>query len=130
MPTEKQADLIPVGWFEAWAGETVASDPWGEKQNPPVIRAPNGVVVDGARFNGAGVPIFDPANIRVPTLLIKAEWDADTPAYMAQNLFPKLVNAPYKRYVEIGEGTHTIIMEKNRLQLFREVQQFLDERTR
>jgi pimeloyl-ACP methyl ester carboxylesterase len=29
-------------------------------------------------------------------LLIKAEWDQDTPAYMAQNLFPKLLNAPYK----------------------------------
>ena len=32
-----------------------------------------------------------------------------------------------KRYVEIGEGTHTVIMEKNRMQLFREVQVFLDE---
>jgi len=34
---------------------------------------------------------------------------------------------PYKRYVEIGEGTHTVIMEKNRMQLFQAVQQFLDE---
>jgi len=29
--------------------------------------------------------------------------------------------------VEIGEGTHTVIMEKNRMSLFREVQLFLDE---
>ena len=41
--------------------------------------------------------------------------------------FAKLTNAPYKRYVEIGEGTHTVIMEKNRMQLFQAVQQFLDE---
>jgi len=27
----------------------------------------------------------------------------------------------------IGEGTHTIILEKNRLQLFREVQLFLED---
>ena len=27
----------------------------------------------------------------------------------------------------IGEGTHTIVMEKNRAQLFREVQAFLEE---
>ena len=40
----------------------------------------------------------------------------------------KLSNAPYKRYVEIGEGTHHILMEKNRMQLFQAVQQFLDER--
>jgi alpha-beta hydrolase superfamily lysophospholipase len=66
-------------------------------------------------------------DIRVPTLLIKAEWDADTPAYMAQALFPLLTGTPYKRYIEIGEGTHTVIMEKNRMSLFREVQMFLDE---
>jgi hypothetical protein len=41
--------------------------------------------------------------------------------------FAKLNNAPYKRYVEIGEGTHTVIMEKNRMQLFQSVQQFLEE---
>jgi hypothetical protein len=37
------------------------------------------------------------------------------------------VQYAYKRYVEIGEGTHTVIMEKNRMQLFQAVQQFLDE---
>ena len=54
----------------------------------------------------------------------------DTPAYMAQELFAKLVNAPYKRYIELGEGTHTIIMEKNRMSLFRAVQLFLEEKHR
>ena len=44
--------------------------------------------------------------------------------------FDKLVNAPYKRAVQIGEGTHTIMLEKNRLQLFREVQLFLDDKVR
>jgi alpha-beta hydrolase superfamily lysophospholipase len=46
---------------------------------------------------------------------------------MAQALFARLTSAPTKRYVVIGEGTHTVIMERNRLQLFREVQLFLDE---
>jgi hypothetical protein len=41
--------------------------------------------------------------------------------------FAKLTNTPYKRFVEIGEGTHTIIMEKNRMQFFREVMNFLGE---
>ena len=48
-------------------------------------------------------------------------------AYMAQTLFPLLVNAPGKRYVQLPEGTHTIMMEKNRLMLFEAVQAFLDE---
>ena len=56
-----------------------------------------------------------------------AEWDGDTPPYMRQTLFPLLVHAPGKRYVELPEGTHTIMMEKNRLMLFEAVQAFLDE---
>jgi pimeloyl-ACP methyl ester carboxylesterase len=127
VPAAKQADLIPAGWFEAWADATIATDPVGAKQNPPVLRAPNGVVADGLKYWGSGVIPWKAEDIRVPVLLIKAEWDQDTPAYMAQNLFPKLTGAPYKRYVELGEGTHTIIMEKNRMNLFREVQLFLDE---
>ena len=124
---DKQADLIPAGWYEAWAAATIASDPVGAAQNPPVLRAPNGVVADGLKYWGNGVIPWKAEDIKVPVLLIKGEWDRDTPAYMAQNLFPKLTGAPYKRYVELGEGTHTIIMEKNRMNLFREVQLFLDE---
>jgi hypothetical protein len=30
-------------------------------------------------------------------------------------------------YVQIGEGTHTVFLEKNRMQLFSAVQAFLDE---
>ena len=123
----KKADLIPPGWFEAWADATWATDPESSKANPPMLRAPNGVVQDNRDYWVAGKPMFDPANIRVPTLMVHAEWDADNPSYMMQAVFKKLTNAPYKRMVEIGEGTHTIIMEKNRMQLFEAVQQFLDE---
>lgn len=127
VPEDKKAALIPAGWFDAWADATFASDPEGAKQNPPVLRAPNGVLQDGAEFFGAGKPYYDPAKITVPTLLVLGEWDRDTPPYMAQTLFPLLVNAPGKRFVMLAEGTHTIIMEKNRLELFKAVQGFLDE---
>ncbi len=127
VPEDKKATLIPAGWFDAWADATFASDPVGAKMNPPVLRAPNGVVQDGLEYFGAGKPYYDPAKINVPTLLIHAEWDRDTPAYMAQTLFPLMVNAPGKRYVQLAEGTHTIMMEKNRMKLFEAVQAFLDE---
>ena len=45
---------------------------------------------------------------------------------MPQQYFARLTNVPYKAFLEIGEGTHTVIMEKNRLVLFRGVQAFLD----
>jgi hypothetical protein len=49
------------------------------------------------------------------------------PSGQAHAYFAKLTNVPYKRFVEIGEGTHTIMMEKNRMQFFREVMNFLNE---
>ena len=128
VPEDKKAELIPAGWFEAWADATFASDPVGAAQNPPVLRAPNGVVKDGNEYWSAGKPLYDPAKIIVPTMLVLGEWDRDTPPYMAQTLFPLLTGAPAKKLVMLGEGTHTIIMEKNRIQLFNSVQQFLEEK--
>jgi pimeloyl-ACP methyl ester carboxylesterase len=127
VPEDKKATLIPTGWFDTWADATFATDSEGAKATPPFIRAPNGVVQDGQEFWSAGKPYYDPAKITVPTLLVQAEWDRDLPPYMAQTLFPLLVNSPGKRYVMLPEGTHTIVMEKNRLMLFETVQAFLDE---
>jgi pimeloyl-ACP methyl ester carboxylesterase len=127
VPEDKQADLIPQGWFEQWADATWATDPESGKQNPPMLRAPNGVLQDIHDYWVAGKPQYDPAEIRVPTLLIHAEWDADLPSDQARGYFAKLTNAPYKRYIEIGEGTHTVMMEKNRMQFFHEVAEFLNE---
>lgn len=125
---DKKASLIPAGWFEAWADATFATDPVGAAQTPPVLRAPNGILQDNMEFWSAGKPLYDPGAIRVPTFVIHAEWDADLPSELAHAYFARLVNAPYKRFVEIGEGTHSVIIEKNRMQLFQAVQQFLDER--
>jgi pimeloyl-ACP methyl ester carboxylesterase len=127
VPEDKKADLIPTGWFEQWADATWATDPTGSAQNPPVIRAPNGVAEDFRDFWRAGIAQYDPGKITVPTLLIHAEWDQDLPSDLAQRYFTKLTNAPYKRFVELGEGTHMVILEKNRMQFFREVMAFLSE---
>jgi hypothetical protein len=46
-----------------------------------------------------------------------------------QTYFTKLTNAPYKRFVELGEGTHTVMLEKNRMQFFHEILDFWTNRT-
>jgi len=127
VPADKQAQLIPAGWFDTWARAMLESDPEGAKLNPPALRAPNGTLADIFGSWLRGKRLYEAEQIRVPTLLVKAEWDVDTPAVLAQGLFASLKNAPYKSYVEIGEGTHTVMLEKNRMQLFRSVQAFLDE---
>ena len=127
VPENKQADLIPPGVFDAWANATWATDPESAKQNPPMLRAPNGVAEDGRNYWSAGKALYDPGKITVPTLLLHAEWDADLPSYLAQGYFAQLKNTPYKRLIELSEGTHTVMMEKNRMQFFHELIGFLDE---
>ncbi|MEX0960012.1 MAG: alpha/beta hydrolase [Burkholderiales bacterium] len=125
VPENKVDGLIPPGWFEAWADATWATDPLSRESG--LLRAPNGVIHDVVNYWFQGKPLYDPGEIRAPTLIAHAEWDQDTPTFMAQAVFGLLLNAPARRFVQIGEGTHTVIMERNRMQLFREVQLFLEE---
>jgi pimeloyl-ACP methyl ester carboxylesterase len=127
VPQDKQAALIPAGWFEQWADATWATDPVGAKLDPPVVRAPNGTVADTAEFWTSGKTMYDPAKITVPTLIAIGEWDHDTPPYMAQAIFLLLTNSPGKRLVMLAEGTHHMMLEHNHEALFRAVQAFLDE---
>jgi pimeloyl-ACP methyl ester carboxylesterase len=125
---KKQEELLPGGWFETWWSANLEADPAGAKEIPPVVRAPNGVVADGQKYWGADTRYYDPSKIRAPVLLIHADWDVEAPAYMSQALLARLTAAAARRYVIVSEGTHFVMMEKSRTQLFHEVQLFLDQR--
>jgi pimeloyl-ACP methyl ester carboxylesterase len=127
VPDNKRGGLIPPGWFEHWADATFATDPEGSRQVPSVLRAPNGVLQDLRDYWDAGNPFYDPAKVTVPSLLVLGEWDRDTPPSMATTLFPLLTNSPGKRLVMLAEGTHSIMLERNRGALFQAVQVFLEE---
>lgn len=118
---------MPDEWFEIWAKETFETDPVGSKATPKFVRAPNGGTQNSRDYWSSGKPMYDPAQIKVPTLLILAEWDADTPPYMAETLFPLLTNAKQKKLVILGEGTHSIMNEVNRYSLFNEVERFIKD---
>jgi pimeloyl-ACP methyl ester carboxylesterase len=126
VPADKRDTLIPAGWFDAWADATFATDPAGAAMQPPVLRAPNGVVQDSRNYWSARRPLYDPAGIIAPTLIVVGEWDRDTPPALGLALFSLLTNAREKRFVLIGEATHTTLMERNRLALFEQVQLFLE----
>ena len=128
IPDACKEEISPQAWFDKWWEANLATDPVGAKQTPPVVRAPNGVLKDVVEFLGKGKPLYNPSDIRVPTLVIVAEWDQDTPLFMAQEVFARLVNTPYKREVVLAEGTHAIAVEKNRMELIKEVQRFLHEK--
>ncbi len=127
VPEGAREALIPAGWFDQWADATFATDPVGAAQSPPVLRAPNGIVADSRAYWMAGRPLYQPSAITVPTLIIDAEWDADLPTYQAAGYFAALTHTPYKRWVQLGEGTHTVMLERNRMQFVHEVEGFLEE---
>ncbi|CCE07514.1 Alpha/beta hydrolase fold precursor [Bradyrhizobium sp. STM 3843] len=123
VPEDKKDTILPAAWFEAWAEATFADTGIG----PDKLRAPNGTVQDSRECWASAKPLYDPALLTVPVLIVHADWDRDCPIDMAQAVFSKLSAAPYRRWVEIGEGTHSVFMEKNRWQVFDAVDGFLDE---
>jgi pimeloyl-ACP methyl ester carboxylesterase len=127
VPESKRADLIPKGWLDVIQAANFSLDPEGSKHTPPYVRIPNGMIIDYRDNWIVGKPLYDPADIVAPTLIVHAEWDAALPSSQSHELFARLTHTPYKRFVEFGEGTHAIIWEKNRYELFEVVQQFLDE---
>ncbi len=118
--------LMPDSWKQVWIHATFASDPVGAKANPPYLRAPNGVNLDREVYWAVGKPVYNPANIHVPALIILGGWDAITPVKTAHALFTKLSNAYPKEFIVLKRGTHGVMMQNNRMELFKDVQRFLD----
>ena len=126
-PEAARSRLIPACGFERWADISLATDPQGHLQTPPVMRAVNGPIQDIREHWAVGKRLYNAGDIRVPVLLVHAEWDRDVPIAATQDFFLALKHAPYRRWVEIGEGTHMVLLEKNRLQAFDAISQFLAE---
>lgn len=126
-PENGRDSLIPTGWFEAWAEATLAEDPWSGEKTPNLLRASNGPIQDIRDYWRAGRAFYDPTQISAPTLLVHGEWDIDVTIDLARSIFQKFTSAPYRRWVEIGEATHLVLMEKNRLQAFDAIASFFSE---
>ena len=126
-PEYARLTLVPEGWFEQWADFSLAEDPWSNGLTPDRLRATNGPIQDIRDYWSAGKKYYEPSKISVPTLLIHGEWDIDVPIELARALFLELKNARYRKWVEIGEATHLVLLEKNRLLAFDAVRHFFDE---
>lgn len=126
-PESGRASLIPEGWFEQWADFTLSEDPWSSGRTPDHMRATNGPIQDIRDYWTAGKPFYRPADIRSPVLLVHGEWDFDVPMKLAFDYFSELTSAKYRRWVEIGQATHLVLMESTRMQAFRAIRDFFDE---
>lgn len=72
-----------------------------------------------------GKAYYRPADLRVPVLLIRGEWDPYPDAADAERLFRAMEQSPQKKYVVIEKGTHVMHLEESRYQLYEETLRFL-----
>lgn len=119
--------LMPMAEFDRW-WDALAEIQGKAGDKAQAIMAPSGVLADLIDIWAAGRATYAPENIRVPTQLLVGEWDVDTPASMAQELFSHLVAAPYKRLEILARGTHSLPLELNRVDLYRRTREFLETR--
>lgn len=124
---EARKSLIPAGADAALRMALLDADSDHSRAHPGRFRAPNGTVADSRDFWMAGRPIYDPSLIRCPVLVVHGEWDYDLPLDMARAYFAQITGAPYRKWIEISEATHSLVMEKNRMLVFDAVAQFLHE---
>lgn len=68
---------------------------------------------------------YDPARVKAPVAIIRGAWDGLIPDHDARWLFDAFTQAPVKRDIKIGRGTHLMHLESMRLALWRESIGFL-----
>ncbi|MEE4484639.1 alpha/beta fold hydrolase [Serratia ficaria] len=124
-PADKRDSLIPEGTFEAWVENTLPDEPDAELRAHTSFKSGNGPIQDIREYWTANKPYYAPKDIEVPVILIHGEWDIDVPIDVTQNWFLSATGSSEKRWFEIGEATHMLLLEKNRLSAIQALTDFI-----
>jgi pimeloyl-ACP methyl ester carboxylesterase len=122
-PKDKPEPLAPEV-SDVWGKQWLESDPVARKKGSRYVRFPSGPSQDIEDLK-QGKTYYHPELIRVPTLIIRGEWDHYPNNEEGGRLLSLLENDSCKKYVVIGKGTHVMHLENSRLQLYDEVNLFL-----
>lgn len=118
-PSRYREDGLPEALFEALS----ALDPGTRSNGVPAFRCPAGALVDLLSiFNGR--PLFDPFRLTMPTLLVRGADDTTSTDTDARRLLSGIA-ASEKHYRVIGPGSHFLLLEKSRAQLYEQLDAFL-----
>jgi alpha-beta hydrolase superfamily lysophospholipase len=119
-----RADWRDEAVFQALVRSSLADDPASGVHHPPDFRAPNRSFLDlWQALNGR--PLYDPAAILCPTLLIRGGAGSTSRRSDALRLFDRL-GAADRHYVEIANGAHFVRGERRAPQVFDAVNAFLN----
>src|SRR5258708_10044640 len=89
-----------------------ALDPHASSRLPPAFRCPNGPLADIARIF-EGQPLYDPAKLTMPTLLVRGDDDTTSTHSAAVRLLDEIAS-PHKRYCMVAPGSHSLCIETAR----------------
>lgn len=124
IPVPNKEEYREQGVQDAFNQAALATDPTSGSRTPPSLRAPNGVLEDSF-YQATGRPLWNAANIYVPTLVIAGEDDTWSFPHDREGLMRDLINAPFKKHVTIPHATHFVLFEKQRTKFFEEIESFL-----
>lgn len=110
--------------FEEWSRLYLDSDPDSRSRDPAGVKVPLGPFSEIIRA-WHGQLGYDPSQVRSPVAIIRGEWDGLMQDDDARWLFDAFCNAPVKRDIKVGRGTHLMHLEAMRLALWRESIGFL-----
>ncbi|MGY3494262.1 alpha/beta hydrolase [Bradyrhizobium sp. USDA 4502] len=110
--------------FKVWGQAYLACDTESGQRSPNSVKTPWGALTDVSELWNGG-KLFEPADIKVPTLIVRGEWDSYSTDADAKWLFDSLTQAPVKRDVKIARATHFMHFEVNRFDLYEETRAFL-----
>jgi len=100
-----------------------ALDPCAGSRTPPAFRCPSGALADLVEvFNGR--PLYDPAGLVMPTLLVRGADDTTATDADARRLLAA-IPAAEKHYRVIAPGSHFLCIEKSRFALYEQLDRFL-----
>ena len=118
-PSRYREDGLPETLFEALR----ALDPGTRSNGVPAFRCPAGALVDLlSTFNGQ--PLFDPSRLTMPTLLVRGGDDTTSTDVDARRLLSAIA-ASEKHYRVITPGSHFLLLERSRAQLYEQLDGFL-----
>jgi pimeloyl-ACP methyl ester carboxylesterase len=110
--------------FDEWSQRYLDSDPESRTRDPAGVKTPLGPFSEIIKA-WHGRLAYDPGKVRAPVAIIRGEWDGLMLDDDARWLFGAFTQAPVKRDIKIGRGTHLMHLETMRLALWRESVGFL-----
>ncbi len=122
LPTANSSVYREDGIAELVFETLSALDPRSSSRLPPAFCCPNGPLADIARIC-QGQPLYDPAKLTMPTLLVRGDDDTTSTHSAAVRLLGKIAS-PQKRYCVVAPGSHFLCIERNRAKLYEHLNDF------